>query len=110
MTMDDKKIGEEQVQELMDFLTGTVPDGFHINDPPNLSSSLAFVIIWFLQERYGIIPDHFEKCDGCDVIFDTHCSGYYLDDEYEIDGETLPEKYHGHWCDGCAPCVDFKLK
>ena len=122
--MKNKDMNEEQVQEFMDILTGkSMPDeiitensfslsqkGVGFTSSLSLSQEDAFFIVWVLQEHYGIIPDNFEKCDRCDVIFDTHNSGYYLDDQYELDGETLPKEYHGHWCDWCVPCVDFEMK
>lgn len=110
---DEPIMTEEKVQELMDFLTGdSIPDKIVLSDSDRLklSEKEAFRVIWLLQEHYGIIPDNFEKCDGCDIIFDTHNSGFYLDDDYELDGETLPKEYHGHWCDSCVPDVDFKMK
>lgn len=104
-----EEITEEKIQEMMDYMTdGPVPESI-LCQPLGLSASQAFQIIWYLQEHLRIIPDHLEKCDGCDVIFDANLSGYYLDDDYELDGKTLPEEYHGHWCDSCVPAVDFKM-
>jgi hypothetical protein len=65
----------EQVDELYQFLQGTVPDGIYIKHPPRLSKRMAFKIIYFLQEQTGVIPDHYEKCATCGDLFDSDNEG-----------------------------------
>ena len=98
-----------KVTELYDYLAGdNMPDGVHCWQP-KMSRKHAFDVIWFLQQITGCLPDHIERCEGCDNLFDTDHEGYCLDDQYELDGKTLPKKYWGDWCQDCAPDVDFEL-
>ena len=99
-----------RIDELYKFLKGEeLPKGTNCK-MPKLSPDMAFTVIWFLQEHLHVLPDNIEQCEGCKDLFDTESSGYYLDDQYELNGKTLPKKHWGHWCDGCVPSVDFKLK
>ena len=70
----------EQAQELYDFLKGKTPEGFQLNEQPQLSSEMAFSIIYVLQEKFNLIPDHFERCEKCDEVFDMECGGDHFDD------------------------------
>lgn len=80
------EITTEQIQELMDFLTGNrLPPDWEINESPKLSPDTAFSVIYFLQERLYLIPDKFEKCEICDSIFDSQAEGYIISDEYDED-------------------------
>ena len=100
-----------KVCEFYDFLLGlSVPEGFTLKHKPKLSAEEAFSVIYLLQEHLHILPDSFEKCDGCDELFDSDREGYYLDDQYELKGRTLPKKYWGNWCYDCVPDVVFNLK
>ena len=105
-----KKITTEVIQEFMDFLTDTeLPEGMTLPDPPKLKPSQAFTVIWFLQEHMGVLSPQFEKCQECDVIFDSHSEGFHLSDDYTLDEKTLPEKYWGHYCNNCVPNINFKM-
>lgn len=97
------------VEEFYEFLQGkSIPEGFYLTHKPKLTAKKAFTIIYLMQEYLHILPKSFEKCDGCDYLFDTECEGFYLDENYKLNGKTLPKKYWGHWCDNCAPNVDFE--
>lgn len=70
----------EQVQELVDFLAGSfIPDGWKISTPPTLTRQQAFSVVYYLQERLHIIPDHYEICDVCEQIADRHFGGVTVD-------------------------------
>ena len=88
---------EQWVQEFFDFLKGDVPETITLQKPLNLSDEDAFLIIWYLQEHFSIIPDNIEKCDNCNTIYDSESSGYYSEEGNEI----------GHYfcsaCDHLAP-------
>ena len=98
------------VEEFYDFLQGkSQPEGFHLtHNKPKLTAEKAFTVIYIMQEYLHILPESFEKCKGCDGLFDSDCEGYLLDDQYKLNGKTLPKKYRGHWCENCAPEVDFE--
>jgi len=99
---------KEKFDVLYDYLKGIrLPTGVTCK-MPKLSADVAFSLIWFLQEIMHCLPDNIEQCDGCKMLFDSDSAGYYLDDQYELDGKTLPKKYWGHWCDECVPDVDFE--
>jgi len=104
------KITLEQVRELHQFLQGVVPKEVQLANPPKLTPEKAFDVIWFLQEHLGVLPDNFEMCQVCHEIFDQHSEGWVLDDQYGLEGKTLPKKYWGIYCDICVPDVDFKLR
>jgi hypothetical protein len=80
----------EDTQELFDFLTGqSLPDGFRIMHRPKLTAKKAFSVIYVLQERFGLIPDHYEQCCECGHLFDTECEGHWH------------AKTGRHWCGSC---------
>ncbi len=98
----------DKFTELYDYLAGgKMPDGVKCFQP-KMSRKHAFSVIWFLQEITGCLPDHIERCQGCNDLFDTDSEGYQLDDQYDLNGKTLPKKYWGNWCNNCVPCVDFE--
>ncbi len=101
----------DKVDELFRYLTDEkIPDGIHVKSRPRLSPNKAWSLIWFLQEVTHCLPDHIERCDVCGELYDSWGEGYMLDDQYELNGKTLPKKYWGSYCSNeCAPNVDFKV-
>ena len=100
----------DKVDELFQYLMdNTIPEGIHVPSRPKLSVNKAWSLIWFLQEQTHCLPDNIEKCDRCGDLYDTDSEGYYLDDQYLLNGKTLPKKHWGYFCDGCVPSVDFEL-
>ena len=95
------------IEELFEWMKGEErPEG--TPDPKHkLSSESAFCIIHFLQEHMGCLPSNIEICQECEQLFDADSEGYYLTDEYGLDGGPLPDKYHGHYCDYCVPNIEF---
>jgi len=101
---------KDAIDEFYKFLKGEeLPEGMQCK-MPNLTPERAFAVIWFLQEHLHVLPSNIEQCDGCKELFDTDSSGAILDDQYKLNGKTLPKKYWGHWCDECIPNVDFEVK
>ena len=102
---------KDKVEVLHHFLTGyKQPDGV-TGKMPKLNERMAFAVIWFLQEVLHCLPDNIAQCGKCLELYDSHSEGYYLDDQYKLNGNTLPKKYYGHYCsDKCAPDVEFELK
>lgn len=86
--MPNKEVTLQQTQEFFDFLQGTVPESIHLGrgEKLRLTRKQAFNVIWYLQERLGIIPSRYEMCHrrGCDSdLFDTYgegCSALWCDD------------------------------
>lgn len=100
-----------KVKELFNYLTDKeIPGGILVKSRPKLSLNKAWNLIWFLQEVTHCLPDYIERCDRCGELYDSESEGFWLDDQYEIKGKTLPKKYWGSYCDGCAPNVDFSVK
>lgn len=101
----------DKVDELFKYLTDEkIPEGVCVKSRPKLSRNKAWNLIWFLQEVTHCLPDHIERCDFCGQLYDSQSEGYCLDDQYDLNGKTLPKKYWGSYCgDSCAPNVDFKL-
>lgn len=102
---------KDKLNILYRYLKGEeLPDGVTCKTP-KLDSKAAFSVIWFLQEIMHCLPENIERCDICGDLYDTDSEGYRLDDQWKLDGETLPKKYWGSFCsDSCAPQVDFELK
>lgn len=76
----------EQTDELMSMLTGgDLPDGYIMPDQPKLTPRQAFSVVWFLQERLGIIPDTYEMCQICEELYDSEHGGCWLDTTDELD-------------------------
>jgi len=102
----------DKVNELFKYLTDEeIPAGIHVKSRPKLSSQKAWNLIWFLQEVTLCLPDHIERCGVCGELYDSDNAGFWLDDQYELNGKTLPKKYWGSYCsDSCAPNVNFSLK
>ena len=65
----------EGVQEFYEFLQGKLPDCISMKPSPKLTPRRAFDVIWFLQERFGLIPDYYERCVRCGVIYDSNNEG-----------------------------------
>lgn len=101
---------KDKVTELYEYLTDEkIPNGVCVKSRPKLSKNKAWSLIWFLQEVTHCLPDHIEKCNECDELFDSNREGFMLDNQYELNGKTLPRKYWGHYCDNCVPNIDFSL-
>ena len=100
---------KDRMEVLYQYLLGMkLPDGVHCK-MPKLDCDVASSVIWFLQEIMHCLPSNIEQCNGCKELFDTDSEGYRLDDQYGLDGKTLPKKYWGSWCEGCVPDVNFEL-
>ena len=103
-----EEITQEQIVEFYDFLQGKVPEGMTVKKPPKLSQEQAFTVIWFLQEHLCVLPDNFEQCSTCHVIYNSDFEGFYLDCGYDdrelTNGKPIPKKYVGAYCsDICCP-------
>ena len=67
----------KEADEFYKFLqNGKQPNGFKLNEVPTLSSKGACSIIYFLQERYKIIPPY----NHCEVPFKKKPEGYRIVD------------------------------
>jgi len=89
--MADKDIFSK-VEEFYDFLQKkSVPKGYKLKHKPKLTARQAFAVIYVLQEFLQVLPDNIEKCDKCGVLFDRDREGYILDDQYDLNGKTLPK-------------------
>lgn len=86
----------EWVQEFNKFLQGELPKDISMRRgyKPKLTPKVAFSIIWYLQEKFPIIPDSIERCHNCNWIFDSDNEGYY---------SHKKEKFY---CSDCTNCWD----
>ena len=107
----------DQVNELYAMLTGVgLPLDYTIKELPMLSADVAFSVIWFLQERLRVIPDHYELCDGCKEIYDSNNGGAYEQVVSNTENErvvfTITSAHYceccdqGPWCDDCGVLCD----
>lgn len=80
-------ITPEQMQEFFEVLTtGEAPEGYTISSLPTLTPQQAFAVIYYLQERLRVLPDHYELCSECEELFNTH-DGQLVTDSYSDDTE-----------------------
>lgn len=76
----------ERVTELLDFLQGADIGGItNLKDRPQLSAEAASAVVYVLQEHMNLIPDRFENCDRCSVLFDSESEGDITDDKMLCD-------------------------
>ncbi len=82
----------DRIQEIFDFLQGTVPPGMSIPAAhvPHLTGDQAWEVIHYIQELHSELPDHIERCDVCGTMFDSANEGGYTED-------GPPH----HFCDPC---------
>lgn len=85
----------EWIEEFYYFLQGEMPEGMHLGKgyKPKMTSKKAFAIIWYLQEHFSILPDHIEKCDSCDCLYDGWSEGLYWETKVK------------HYCGACEHIV-----
>jgi hypothetical protein len=84
------------IEEFYNFLSGVMPKEITLvrGHKPKMSRKKAFAIIWYLQEHFPLLPDHIEKCDNCDNIYDSGSGEIY----WETKG-----KYYCGGCDYLVP-------
>jgi hypothetical protein len=72
----------DRMQELYDFLQGTVPEGYQIPeaDVPHLSADQAWTVCWYLGNQYWQVSDCIERCEGCGTLYDSRSEGTYAED------------------------------
>ena len=76
--MSDERDDLERVQEIFDFLQGTMPASVRIKDKaeiPNLTADQAWIVIWFLGNEYYQVPDKIERCNVCGDLYNTESGG-----------------------------------
>lgn len=79
--MSEEKDDLKQTEELFQFLQGNIPEGYRIakKNVPKLTPDQAWTAIWYLQNLYWQPPDHFERCDVCQNIYNSWSEGGCLD-------------------------------
>lgn len=85
----------EWIQEFFDFLKGVVPDKIYFgkHSVPKLTDKKAEAIIYYLQEKLPVFPDHIERCWNCGCFFDDWKEGLYW------------ETKERHYCGNCSHLV-----
>lgn len=104
------EITVELMNELDAFLQGKhTPKGFRLKNLPNLNPDQAFTVIYVLQEFLHIIPDKFERCCQCGIIYDENNEGIYSGDNEEEMKDYIDAGYNfdkddlqKHFCGGCV--------
>lgn len=61
----------EGCNSLYQWLQGKEEDDFLFKNQPNLTADEAFAVIYYLQERFHVIPDTIEKCSCCNELYDS---------------------------------------
>jgi len=106
-----KEVDEIALQEFSEWLQGEKKiDRMHFVEQPKLSRQAAFSVIYYLQERLGILSDDYEMCQTCGCIYDSANEGTCINDDTEIvndEGEwvdaNFPEEKYGFYCENCRP-------
>ena len=109
-----EQLGEEgYVQQLYDFLQGKYhPTNINPDNAPKLTADQSWHVIYCLQEHFGILDDRFERCRGCEEIYDSHnggtlidCDSRYIvvDEDFNEVEEGWDESEYGNYCEDCRP-------
>ena len=79
--MTDDRDQLDRVQELFDFLTGTLPEGYGVSDDnmPTLTPDQAWTVIWYLGNQYWQVPDYIERCGVCGNLYDSERGGTHTE-------------------------------
>lgn len=95
-----KKLNFEETKKLYDFLRGEcdvqvnslkgvfLPDYTIWTEKshlPKLTDEQAFLVIYVLQEVYGMIPDTYEQCCYCGELYDSDEEGSCYEEENYCD-------------------------
>ena len=97
----------EQVQSLMDMLTGEPIDEkiMHLAHQPKLTRKEAFSMVYYLQEEMHLIPDRFEMCSKCEVLYDSFNEGGTLQGSNANLCNSCASDYS--YCVGCCQYVPY---
>jgi hypothetical protein len=57
-----------------------------------IGAKKAFCIIYYLQERLPVLPDHIEQCSNCGQLYDTYSQGHHSE---------MTDKFY--CCESCEP-------
>lgn len=106
-----ESIDIESVKQFYSWLMGQgSPDGIYTASQPVLTEEEAFAVIWYLQEELEILPDKFERCRECGIIYDRDNEGTGVNRDTTVpDGQgklvpgNFPESMWGCYCDECRP-------
>jgi len=76
-----KQTETEVVEQLYEFLQGTVPAGYRIvpERVPKLTADQAWTVILYVQELRLQLSDEIDRCDVCGDIYDSRAEGTCLD-------------------------------
>jgi len=91
------------VEEFNEFLTGAAPKTITMGrgHQPKLSAKKAYSIIWYLQEHFPLLPDHIEKCDHCNNLFDSYSTGYWCESRGKHFCDQTCEEYYNRTHKAC---------
>ena len=106
-----EEVDTNEVLEFFDWLQGKAEiKRMYFAENPKLSQEAALSVIYYLQERLGVLEDKYEMCRECGCIFDSEYEGTHINDDYTLVGENreeydanYPEEMYGHYCDDCRP-------
>lgn len=105
-----EQISQDKIESFFNWLQGkSFPNDMHFEHKLNLSAAEAFSVIYYLQEELVVLPDKYEMCGECKVIFDSENEGTNIEKDSTIikDGEEISgnfaEEMYGLYCDSCRP-------
>lgn len=105
-----ESISLEQADAFYEWLQGkSCPPGIEFQTKPQLTEEEAFSVIYYLQEKLGVLPDKFERCRECGCLYDSDSEGVNIDGDSIVveDGQekdtNFPEEMYGNYCDSCRP-------
>jgi len=91
-------VNTEAMQEFYEWLQGKRNiDRMYFVENPHLSKEAAFSVIYYLQERLGVLEDKYEVCKDCGHIYDSYYEGTTINHE----DKNFTEDMYGHYCDDC---------
>lgn len=79
--MCNKEVDGTTVNALIQLLVDhEMEDGVTIDLPAQMTHAQAFSVVWYMQEVLHILPDKFEMCSECKIVFNSEEQGRYTDE------------------------------
>ena len=71
-----QEIAEPDIDDFSQFLQGQyMPWNLNMSHPPKMTKAMANKIIYYLQEILGVLPDKYDMCKTCGIMYDSANEG-----------------------------------
>jgi hypothetical protein len=95
----------EQVEDLVTMLTGGDTGGVHLAHQPALTREQAFSVLYYLQEVLFLVPNHYEMCAKCKLLYDSGNGGGVRQEDNALLCGDCAQGYD--MCESCGELVPY---